>query len=143
MPRIILYGHAAGIDASTLRLPAQSPGSDPNRKTPADHMLRGLLVRNPPAMMKLTKSETDRVIAGVAGGLAQRFGLSSTLVRLAWVLSIFFGGFGLLAYVILWIVLPKGSAQIPATRIAEERFARGEISATELERIRSDLQVGS
>lgn len=90
---------------------------------------------------QLTRSETDRVIAGVAGGIAQRFGINSTLVRLAWVLAVLFGGFGVLAYVILWLVLPKGDPQTPAVRIAEERYARGEISAAELERIRSDLQV--
>lgn len=90
---------------------------------------------------RLTRSDTDRVIAGVAGGVAQRFGFNSTVVRLAWVLSVLFGGFGILVYVILWIVLPKGTPHIPAIRIAEERYARGEISAAELERIRSDLQV--
>jgi phage shock protein C len=90
---------------------------------------------------QLTRSETDRVIAGVAGGIAQRFGFNSTVVRLAWVLSVLFGGFGILAYVILWIVLPAGAAHIPAIRIAEERYARGEISAAELERLRSDLQA--
>jgi phage shock protein C len=57
----------------------------------------------------LTRSETDRVIAGVAGGIAQRFAFNSTLVRLAWVVSVFFfGPFGILAYVVLWIALPKG-----------------------------------
>jgi phage shock protein C len=90
---------------------------------------------------RLTRSETDRVVAGVAGGIARRFGLNSTLVRLAWVLSVFFGGFGILVYAILWIALPKRPAQIPAIRVAEERYARGEISSAELERIRSDLQV--
>jgi len=90
---------------------------------------------------QLTRSDTDRVIAGVAGGIARRFGLNSTLVRVAWLVAVFFGGFGGLAYVILWIVLPKGPAQIPATRIAEERYARGEISAVELERIRHDLKA--
>lgn len=90
---------------------------------------------------QLTRAETDRVLAGVAGGIAQRFGINSTLVRLAWVLSVFFGGFGILAYLILWIVLPKGPPQIATIRIAEERYARGEISAAELERIRSDLQA--
>jgi phage shock protein PspC (stress-responsive transcriptional regulator) len=89
----------------------------------------------------LTRSETDRVIVGVAGGIAQRFAINSTLVRLAWVLSVLFGGFGILLYLILWVVLPKGPPHIPATRIAEERYARGEISAGELERIRSDLQA--
>ena len=90
---------------------------------------------------QLTRSETDPVLAGVAGGIAQRFGINSTLVRLAWVLSVLFGGLGILVYVILWIVLPKGPTHIPAIRIAEERYARGEISAAELEQIRSDLQA--
>ena len=83
------------------------------------------------------------MIAGVAGGIAQRLGVSSTLVRLVWVLSILFGGLGVLAYVIFWIVLPRGTPQIPVTRIAEERYARGEITAAELERIRADLRVTS
>jgi len=56
-------------------------------------------------------------------------------------MSVFFGGLGILVYLILCIVLPKGSPQIPTVRIAEERYARGEISATELERIRTDLQA--
>jgi phage shock protein PspC (stress-responsive transcriptional regulator) len=91
----------------------------------------------------LRRSETDRVIAGVAGGIAQRFGLPATLVRLAWVVSVFFGGFGVLGYLVLWIALPKSPAHIPATRIAEERYARGEISAEQLERLRSDLEAAS
>jgi phage shock protein C len=91
----------------------------------------------------LTRSETDRVLAGVAGGIAQRFGINSTLVRVAWLLSVFFGGLGILLYVILALVLPKGSPQLPTVRIAEERYARGEISAIELERIRSDLQAAT
>jgi phage shock protein C len=90
---------------------------------------------------QLTRSETDRAIAGVAGGIAERFGINSTLVRLAWVLSVFFGGVGIAVYLILWIALPKGGPQIPAIRVAQERYARGEISAAELARIRSDLQV--
>jgi phage shock protein C len=90
---------------------------------------------------RLRRSESDRVLAGVAGGVAQRFGISSTLVRLAWVLSVLFGGLGILAYLILWLVLPKDPTHTPAIRIAEERYARGEISTTDLERIRSDLQT--
>jgi phage shock protein PspC (stress-responsive transcriptional regulator) len=90
----------------------------------------------------LTRSESNRVIAGVAGAIAQRLGVNSTLVRLAFVLSAFFGGFGVLTYLLLWLVLPKGTAHVPS-RIAEERFARGEITAAELERIRSELQASS
>ena len=92
---------------------------------------------------RLTRSETDRVIGGVAAGIAERFGFNSTLVRLAWLASVFFGGLGILAYLIIWIVLPQGSAHIPAIRIAEQRYARGEISAADLERIRSDLQAAT
>lgn len=90
---------------------------------------------------RLSRSQTDRVIAGVAGGVAQRFGFSSTLVRLAWVVSVVFGGFGIAAYLILWVALPKGALPSPAIRIVEERYARGEISAAELQQIRSDLQA--
>jgi phage shock protein PspC (stress-responsive transcriptional regulator) len=92
---------------------------------------------------QLRRSETDRVIGGVAGGIAQRLGFNSTLVRLGWVMSVFFGGFGIVAYLILWIALPKSAVRVPATRIAEERYARGEISAAELERVRSDLQAAA
>jgi phage shock protein C len=91
--------------------------------------------------LQLTRSETDRVIGGVAGGIAQRFGFSATVVRLAWVASVFFGGFGVAIYLILWIALPKCPPRVPATRIAEERYARGEISAADLERIRRDVQA--
>jgi phage shock protein PspC (stress-responsive transcriptional regulator) len=94
-------------------------------------------------MQTLTRSETDRVIGGVAGGVAQRFGLGSTLVRVVWVLSIVFGGFGILAYLILWVVLTKGAPDAAGIRIAEERYARGEITAAELEQIRSDLRVAA
>jgi phage shock protein PspC (stress-responsive transcriptional regulator) len=85
------------------------------------------------------RSEDDRVIAGVAGGIAAHFGIDPTLVRVIWALSLLFGGLGLLAYVVLWVVLPSGRPSVPAVRVAEERYARGEIDADELQRIRTDL----
>jgi phage shock protein PspC (stress-responsive transcriptional regulator) len=88
---------------------------------------------------QLTRSETDKVIGGVAGGLAAYFGIDPTLVRVAWVIAAIMG-WGILAYVILWIVLPKGPMSTPAVRLAEERYARGEMSAEELARIRQDLE---
>ena len=81
------------------------------------------------------------MIAGVAGGIAERFGVDPTLTRIAWVVSIFFGGFGVLLYVVLWIILPAEPVQASAIRILEERYARGEISADEMQRIRSDLET--
>jgi phage shock protein PspC (stress-responsive transcriptional regulator) len=91
----------------------------------------------------LTRSESNRVIAGVAGAIGQRLGVDPTLVRLAFVLSAFFGGFGILTYVVLWIALPTGTAHAAPARIAEERYARGEVTAAELERIKSNLQAAA
>lgn len=56
---------------------------------------------------KLFRNPDDRVIGGVAGGIAAYFGTDVTLIRLLFVLSIFLGGFGLLAYIVLWIITPE------------------------------------
>lgn len=56
---------------------------------------------------KLYKSNTDKKICGVCGGLAKYFGIDSTIVRLALVLFCLLGGSGLLAYLICAIVMPS------------------------------------
>lgn len=56
---------------------------------------------------KLYRSRKDKMIAGVAGGLAEYFDLDVVLFRLMFVLLVLFGGGGVLAYVILWIVAPQ------------------------------------
>ena len=55
----------------------------------------------------LLRSRSDRVLWGVAGGLAAHLGFSATLVRIAFVLTTFFGGAGLLAYLVLAVALPE------------------------------------
>lgn len=55
---------------------------------------------------RLHRSQTDKKIAGVCGGLAEYFGLDASLVRLIWLIALLFFGTGLLFYVILWIVMP-------------------------------------
>jgi hypothetical protein len=74
----------------------------------------------------------------VAGGIAAYFGVDATLVRVAWVVAGVMG-WGILAYILLWLVMPEGTPATPAIRLAEERYARGEIDSAELERIRRDL----
>ena len=56
----------------------------------------------------LRRSRTDRVIAGVIGGLADYLGLDPTLSRVIYVLiSIFSAAFpGILVYILLWILIP-------------------------------------
>ena len=89
------------------------------------------------ATKQLTRSETDKKLAGVCGGLAEYFNIDPTIVRVAAVVLALMGP-GLIAYVILWIAVPKASS-VGTARIAEERYARGEITADELARIRADL----
>ncbi len=58
----------------------------------------------------LYRSKSDRMIAGVCGGLAKRFNISSTWVRLAFAFIVLLGGAGFLLYVILWIIMPEESS---------------------------------
>jgi phage shock protein C len=56
---------------------------------------------------KLTRSETDRMIAGVCGGLAAYLKVDSVLVRLAFVVLLFASGIGFPIYLILWVIMPS------------------------------------
>ena len=56
---------------------------------------------------KLYKSNTDKKIAGVCGGIAEDFNIDATLVRLGWVVFSLLGGSGLLAYIIAAIIMPE------------------------------------
>ena len=56
---------------------------------------------------KLTRSRTDKKIAGVCGGFADYLELDVTLVRIIWLMLAFFGGWGILGYFIAWIVMPQ------------------------------------
>jgi len=55
---------------------------------------------------KLYRSKTDCIIAGVAGGLADYFEIDVTIVRLLWVIAVFLGGSGVLAYLAAWLIIP-------------------------------------
>jgi phage shock protein PspC (stress-responsive transcriptional regulator) len=55
----------------------------------------------------IRRSSTDRVIGGVCSGLAVYLKLDPVLVRLIFVLLAIFGGGGILAYIVLWIILPE------------------------------------
>lgn len=65
-------------------------------------------------MRRLYKSRTDRMLDGVCGGVADYFGLDSTLVRLAWVLLTLVGGMGVVLYIIAMIIMPVNRGEMPA-----------------------------
>ena len=56
---------------------------------------------------KLYKSNTDKKLCGVCAGIAEYFGIDSTVIRLLWVLGTLFVGAGILAYIIAAIVMPN------------------------------------
>ena len=59
---------------------------------------------------KLYKSETNKMLAGVCGGIAEYFNIDPTLVRLGWVVFCALGGSGLLAYIIMALIIPRQPA---------------------------------
>ena len=56
---------------------------------------------------KLYKSNTNKMLEGVCGGIAEYFGVDPTIVRLAWVVFCALGGSGILAYIIAAIIIPS------------------------------------
>ena len=61
----------------------------------------------------------NKVIAGVCAGLAEQFGVSVTIIRLAFVLGVIIGwGMGLVLYLALWVIMPNrpsGTAEVTTT----------------------------
>ncbi len=59
------------------------------------------------ARRRLMRSRYNKKVAGVCAGFAEYFDLDVTLVRVVWLLVALFGGGGVLAYLIGWIVMPE------------------------------------
>ncbi len=56
---------------------------------------------------KLYKSDENKIINGVCGGIGEYFDIDPTLVRLAWIAFCALGGSGVIAYVIAAIIMPR------------------------------------
>jgi phage shock protein PspC (stress-responsive transcriptional regulator)/FtsH-binding integral membrane protein len=67
-----------------------------------------------PSQRVLRRSRTDRVAAGVSGGLGRYFGVDPVLFRVLFATSAFFGGAGLLAYLLAWVAIPDEGTQYAA-----------------------------
>jgi phage shock protein C len=80
----------------------------------------GVRVGGVAARKRLLRPHAGRKIAGVALGMAEYFDIDISLSRLAWILAaILLFPFGILAYVIAWIVIPEAHEPAPATAPAE------------------------
>jgi phage shock protein C len=62
---------------------------------------------------KLYRSRTQRMVAGVCGGLAEYFNVDTTVIRVLFLILTLFGGSGLVVYVVMWILVPDASKAPP------------------------------
>ena len=89
---------------------------------------------------RLMRNSEGAVLAGVAAGFADYFGVDPTLIRLGFVLLAVFGGSGLVLYVVSWVLMPSAGEGAgtdeasPAERMARDAVARGEKVADRMHR---------
>jgi phage shock protein C len=72
---------------------------------------------------RLYRSQTDKMLGGVCGGLGKYIGIDPTFIRLFFVLLALGNGVGLLLYLVLWVVVP--TEEMPATNTLEETVRAG------------------
>ncbi|HQD26793.1 PspC domain-containing protein [Methanoculleus thermophilus] len=71
-------------------------------------------------MKKLTRSRTDRWIAGICGGIGEYLEIDPNVIRVIWVIFTVVTGFviGIVIYLLLWLILPE-SGQVRPTEVLE------------------------
>jgi phage shock protein C len=63
---------------------------------------------------RITRSHSDRLLGGVAGGLAAYFGVDPLIVRIAFIALTLLNGLGTLAYLALWLIVPNDDSATDA-----------------------------
>jgi phage shock protein PspC (stress-responsive transcriptional regulator) len=81
-------------------------------------------------MKKLYRSRRGEMIGGVCMGIARYFDVDVTLVRLIWVMAALFGGSGVLAYIIAWIIVPEEPVEGEAVNITPGSSTGGSTADT-------------
>jgi phage shock protein C len=71
---------------------------------------------SPTAIRPLLRSTTDTKVAGVSGGLGRYFAVDPVLFRVGFVVTALLSGAGLLAYLVLWAIVPRDD-RAPATAV--------------------------
>jgi phage shock protein C len=98
---VLLIGYAVYFARISLGPPAEKEGKIIMKRPIASHE------KNGPEVRRLYRSGKDRILGGVCGGIAEYLGVDPVIIRLLWVISIFAWGFGILAYIIAWIIIPR------------------------------------
>lgn len=64
----------------------------------------------PDGVRRVRRSRRERMIGGVCGGIAAAVGVDPLLLRIAAVALVLSGGFGVLAYILAWLLIPEAEA---------------------------------
>ena len=80
-----------------------------------------------PAQRAVRRSRSDRVIAGVCGGLGRYLAIDPVLLRVAFIILSLANGLGLIAYVVAWVAIPEEGTDRPAGPAPEPRREMGRL----------------
>lgn len=67
--------------------------------------------QNSEEVRRLYRSCKDKILGGVCGGIAEYLGIDPTIIRILWIIGTLAWGFGILLYIILWIIVPRNPYQ--------------------------------
>ncbi|MFQ6114726.1 MAG: PspC domain-containing protein [bacterium] len=70
---------------------------------------------------RIYRSRADRMLGGVCAGFAEYFNIDPNVLRVIWVIAAIFGGFGILAYIVSWIIVPENPNQSEQTSQGETK----------------------
>ncbi|MDG6256103.1 MAG: PspC domain-containing protein [Methanomicrobiaceae archaeon] len=67
------------------------------------------------AEKRLVRSKSDRMLAGVCGGIGEYFDVDSNIVRVIWIVITVLSGFfpGILIYILVWLIVPENGSEEP------------------------------
>ncbi len=94
---------------------------------------------------RLTRSNNDKIIAGVAGGIASYLAIDPILVRVAFLVLLFASGIGFPIYLILWIVMPleNGSEESDVDVFQKNIGEMGETVSSSVNRLGRPGTIGT
>ncbi|GAB4556974.1 MAG: hypothetical protein Kow0047_00940 [Anaerolineae bacterium] len=73
----------------------------------------------------LYRSRTNRVVAGVCGGLGEFLGIDPAIIRLIWLMAMFIGGTGILAYIVLALIIPEETREHAQSKTVSPGWGAG------------------
>ena len=106
----------------STQLPPEPGQPEPGRPGPGG---QGAPPPGSPAQRTVRRSRSERVIAGVCGGLGRHLGIDPVLLRVAFIILALANGLGLIAYVVAWVAIPEEGADQPAGPVPEPRRETG------------------